>query len=253
MKSSRRHFLFACLALGILVSVPRAWAADLVVSAAASLSDSFGAIARQFEAAHAGSHVVLNFAASDVLLRQIEQGAPADVFASADQATMDQADAAHRIVTESRRDFAGNTLVLIYPADASPPASLAAISGNSFHRIAIGNPDSVPAGRYAKRVLQNAALWDVLQGKLVLAQNVRHALDYVARGEVDAGFVYATDAATQADKVRVALTLPTIPPVRYPIAVLADSPQRTLAGDFVNFVVSPDGQAVLHHFGFTAP
>jgi molybdate transport system substrate-binding protein len=253
MNTIRGRFLLACLALGIFGASVRAQAADLVVSAAASLSDSFKAIAGKFEAAHTGSHIVLNFAASNVLLRQIEQGAPADVFASADEATMDQANAAHRIVAASRRDFAGNTLVLIYPADAPPPTSLAAISGSGFHRIAVGNPAWVPAGRYAKRALQNAALWDGLQAKLVLAENVRQALDYVARGEVDAGFVYATDATMQADKVRVALTLPTSPPVRYPIAVLADSPQRALAGDFVNFVVSPHGQAILHRFGFTAP
>jgi molybdate transport system substrate-binding protein len=245
--------LVVCLTLAAVATASSTLAEDLTVSAAASLSDSFGAIARKFEAAHAGSHVVLNFAASDILLRQIEQGAPADVFASADEATMNVADAAHRIVPESRHDFAGNTLVLIVPANVAPPASLAAISGEGYQRIAIGNPDSVPAGRYAKHVLQDASLWDALQPKLVQAQNVRQALDYVARGEVDAGFVYATDASTQAAKVRVALSLPVSPPVRYPIAVLTDSAHRPMAQDFVNFVVSADGQALLHSFGFTAP
>ncbi len=242
-----------CLLLTAVAAPCAALAEDLTVSAAASLSDSFKAIAGKFEGAHAGTHVVLNFAASDVLLRQIEEGAPADVFASADEATMNLADTAHRIVAASRHDFAGNTLVLIVPANIAPPATLAAISGDAFKRIAIGNPDSVPAGRYAKQALQGAALWDALQPKLVQAQNVRQALDYVARGEVDAGFVYATDAATQANKVHVALTLPTSPPVRYPIAALADSSHSALAGEFVDFVVSADGQAILRKFGFTAP
>jgi molybdate transport system substrate-binding protein len=253
MDSIMRRFMLAGLRWAMLGTMTSAYAEDLTVSAAASLSDSFGAIAKKFEATHSDSHVVLNFAASDILLRQIEQGAPADVFASADEATMSLADAAHRIVAQSRRDFAGNTLVLIVPANVAPPASLSAISGNGFQRIAIGNPDSVPAGRYAKRALQDASLWDALQPKLVQAQNVRQALDYVARGEVDAGFVYATDAATQASRVHVALTLPASPPVRYPIAVLTDSAHRTLAQDFVNFVVSTDGQALLRSFGFAAP
>lgn len=249
MKTRLGRFLIASLAL----VATGAQAEEMIISAAASLSESFGAIAKRYEAAHKGTQVVLNFAASDVLLRQIEQGAPADVFASADEATMNVANAAHRIVAETRRDFAGNTLVLAVPAGASPPKALEEISASGFHRIAIGNPDSVPAGRYAKRVLQDASLWDVVLPRLIFAQNVRQVLDYVSRGEADAGFIYATDAATQARKVHVALTLPTSPPVRYPIAVLADSAHDILARDFVNFVVSSDGQALLHGFGFTAP
>ncbi|MDR3386532.1 MAG: molybdate ABC transporter substrate-binding protein [Rudaea sp.] len=253
MNDGRKRFGLACLAIAAAAVTASAQAEDLTVSAAASLADSFKAIAGKFEAAHGGSHVVLNFAASDILLRQIEQGAPADVFASADEATMNVADAAHRIVAESRHDFAGNVLVLIVPTNAPVPAKLATISDAAFRRIAIGNPDSVPAGRYAKQALQNAALWDTLQPKLVQAQNVRQALDYVARGEADAGFVYATDAATQAGKVRVALNLPTSPPVRYPIAALTDSAHAAMARDFVDFVLSADAQAVLRDFGFTAP
>jgi molybdate transport system substrate-binding protein len=231
----------------------QARAGDLTVSAAASLSNAFGDIAKAYESAHPGTHVVLNFAASDVLLKQIEQGAPADVFASADEATMDRAATANRIEGATRKDFAANTLVLIAPSGAAVPHRLSDLTQAAYKHVAIGNPDSVPAGRYAKQALVDAKLWDMLQGKLVDAQNVRQALDYVARGEADAGFVYATDAATQSEKVRVALTVPTATPVRYPAAALASSPHKAAAGSFVDFLLSTQSQTVLAHYGFSRP
>ncbi|HEX6832218.1 MAG TPA: molybdate ABC transporter substrate-binding protein, partial [Rudaea sp.] len=184
-------------------------AAELTVSAAASLSNAFGDLAREFEKRNPDDKIVLNFAASDVLLKQIEQGAPADVFASADEATMDRAAAAQRIDAATRKDFAANALVLIASRDAPLPKALADLNTDAYPRIAIGNPDSVPAGRYAKEALTAAHLWEPLQPRLVPTQNVRQALDYVARGEAEAGFVYATDAAAQAGKVKVALAVPT--------------------------------------------
>ncbi len=237
------------IALWGFCAVP-AWADDLVVSAAASLSNAFGEIGKTYEAQHPGTHVVLNFGASDVLLKQIEQGAPADVFASADEVTMDRAASSGRIDKQTRKDFAANSLVLVVPVGSAAPAALADLNQPSYKRIAIGNPDSVPAGRYAKEALVQAGLWDTLQAKLVDAQNVRQALDYVARGEAEAGFVYATDAATQAQKVHVAMRVPTATPVRYPVAVIAASTQKSMAQDFVQFLFSASGQAVLAHYGF---
>lgn len=228
-----------------------AHAADITVSAAASLSNAFGELGRAFEAQHPGDKIVLNFAASDVLLRQIEQGAPADVFASADEATMDRA--AALIEPGTRRDFAGNTLVLIVAAGVNAPVTLGDLAGATYQHIAIGNPDSVPAGRYAKQALTDAALWDKLQKQLVPTQNVRQALDYVARGEAQAGFVYATDAAVQKDKVSVALNVPTSTPVRYPIAALKNSAHALLARQFVEFTASEDGRKVLERYGFSTP
>ena len=120
-------------------------------------------------------------------------------------------------------------------------------------RIAIGVPASVPAGRYAKAALERAALWPAIEAKTIGAQTVRQALDYVARGEVDAGFVYATDAAVLAGKVKVAFVVPTEAPVLYPIAPLAAAGNATAARQFVAYVLSPPGQAVLARHGFAKP
>ncbi|MGH8122460.1 MAG: molybdate ABC transporter substrate-binding protein [Rudaea sp.] len=244
--------MFALAVLAMLAASMRpAHAGDLVVSAAASLTNAFGEIAKTYEAQHAGTHVVLNFAASDVLLKQIEQGAPADVFASADEVTMDRAASGGHIDLATRRDFAANALVLVAPIGSAAPLTLGDLKQERYKHIAIGNPDSVPAGRYAKRALVDAGLWDALQLKLVDAQNVRQALDYVARGEAEAGFVYATDAATQAQKVRIVLNVPTATPVRYPVAVVAGSAQERAARSFVELLFSAHSQAVLAHDGFS--
>ena len=226
-------------------------AEDLTVSAAASLTNAFNEIGQAYELAHPGSHVVFNFAASDVLLKQIEQGAPADVFASADEVTMDRAAATALIDAATRRDFATNTLVLIVPAGAAKPTRLSELTAETYQHVAIGNPDSVPAGRYARQALTEASLWERLQGKLVQSQNVRQALDYVARSEAQAGFVYATDAATQKTKVTVALTLPTSTPVRYPLAAVKSAAHAAQARAFIAFVASPAAQTTLQRHGFS--
>jgi molybdate transport system substrate-binding protein len=242
------------IALFLLVVSPLAGAADLVVSAAASLTDAFRATAKAYEAGHPGTHVVLNFAASDVLMRQIANGAPADVFASADQAAMDKAVAAQAVDPASRMDFARNRLVLVVPkvprVAVSSPASLA---DKGVQRVAYGDPASVPAGRYAKAALEASGLWTTVSAKGVLAQNVRQALDYVARGEVDAGIVFATDAAMMRDRVDVVATLSTPVPVTYPIALVAGSKQVVEATSFIAFVRSQEGRRTLARYGFEAP
>jgi len=243
-----RRWLFLVLIVPLHAS-----AADIVVSAAASLSNSFSEIGKRYEAKHPGDNIVANFAASDVLLKQIEQGAPVDVFASADEQTMDRAAQSNNIEKSTRKDFASNALVLIVGVNAKSPAKLDDLADSDYAHIAIGNPDSVPAGRYAKEALTAAKLWDKIQPQIVPAQNVRQALDYVARGEAQAGFVYATDAETQKEKVRVAMTVPTSTPVRYPIAVTTTSQHADAAKAFVAFVNSADGQAVLKKYGFSAP
>jgi molybdate transport system substrate-binding protein len=240
------------LLLGAIATAAPVRAEDLIVSAAVSLSNAFQDLAAKFEKEHADAHVVLNFGASDVLLKQIEQGAPADVFASADEATMDRAVAEKLVNAATRSNFAGNTLVVIVGTGIKSPASLADLAAPAYTRITVGNPDSVPAGRYAKLALTNAGMWQNLQPRLVPTQNVRQALDYVGRGEAQAGLVYATDAATQADKVHIALVVPTPTPVRYPIAVGANATHPALAREFIALVNSPAGDAVLRHYGFSA-
>jgi molybdate transport system substrate-binding protein len=241
-------------ALLALVAPLAAHAADLTVSAAASLTNAFKELGPVFEAQHPGTTVVFNFAASDALLAQIAKGAPVDVFASADQDAMDRADAQKLLAARSRRNFVGNTLVMIVPSDSAlglkTPADL---QKAAVKRIAIGNPASVPVGRYTMAALEAAALWAAVEPKAVMAQGVRQALDYVARGEVEAGFVYATDAAIMKDKVKVVATVPTTSAITYPIAAVNASPNPDAARKFVDFVLTPTAQAVLARYGFGRP
>jgi molybdate transport system substrate-binding protein len=246
---SVRHLAFA---LAFAASTPFAAAADLTVSAAASLTNAFDEIGKAFETRNPGSKVQFNFAASGALLQQIAKGAPVDVFASADEQTMDDAQRQGLVDAATRVDFVRNSLVVIVPADSrTVPKSLADLAAD--RRIAIGQPASVPVGRYTKSVLEQADLWSTIEPKMIGAQSVRQALDYVARGEVDAGFVYATDAAIMADRVRVAFTVPTTKAILYPIAVMKDAGDAALAQRFVRYVTSPDAQAVLARYGFAKP
>ena len=228
-----------------------AHAAELTVSAAASLTNAFRELAPAFEAAHPGVKVHLNFGASGALLQQMARGAPVDVFASADQETMDQAQARGLVQAAARRDFVSNTLVVIVPVQAARvPQRLADLSHAAYARLAIGLPASVPVGRYTQGVLEQAGLWAGIEPRMIGASNVRQALDYVARGEVDAGFVYATDAALMRDKVKVAFTVPTPRPILYPIAAVSQAPA---ARQFVDFVQTAPARAVLQKYGFGQP
>lgn len=236
--------LFSCHALAV----------DLTVSAAASLTNAFRDLAPMFEAQNPGVKVQFNFAASGALLQQISKGAPVDVFASADQETMDQAQAQGLIKGAERRNFVSNSLVVIVPAQARhAPRALSELAQPAYQRVAIGLPTSVPVGRYTKGVLEKAGLWPAIEAKMIGAQNVRQALDYVARGEVDAGFVYATDASLMEDKVKTAFRVPTDSPILYPVAPIAASPNHAVAEKFVSFVNSPQAQTVLAKYGFGKP
>lgn len=241
------------LALALAIATHAAMAQELLVSAAASLTHAFRDVGKAFEAQHPGVTVAFNFASSDVLVTQIARGAPADAFAAADQEAMNRGEAARAILAATRRDFAANALVLVVPARGTPPAALAGLVDDRFRKIALGSPQTVPAGRYAKEALDAAGLWAPLEPRLVFAQNVRQALDYVARREAEAGFVYATDAALMPDKVKVALDVPTATPVRYPIAVVKGTKHAELAKAFVTFVASDAGQQILRKHGFRAP
>lgn len=248
-----RIALRAVFVLLVAIATPVASAQDIVVSAASSLTNAFRDIGKAFEAQRPGVTVIFNFAASDVLVTQIVKGAPADVFAAADQEAMNRGDAANAIVKDTRRDFAANALVLVVPSAATPPPALRDLANDRFRKIALGSPHTVPAGRYAKEALDAAGLWAPLVPRLVFAQNVRQVLDYVARNEAEAGFVYATDAAVMPGKVKVAFDIATSTPVRYPIAVVRDSRHADVARAFVAYVGSDAGQATLRRHGFRAP
>jgi molybdate transport system substrate-binding protein len=243
------------LPLVMALALPVAAAAQqITVSAAASLTDAFKELAPRFEAGKPGTTVRFNFAASGVLLQQISQGAPVDVFASADQETMARAADQKLIDTDTRKNFATNSLVLIEPAkDGVGIKTLQDLSGPAVKKIAVGKAATVPVGRYTRQALDAAKLWTALEPKFVQADSVRQVLDYVGRGEVEAGFVYRTDAAVMADRVKVVLSPEGNTPVFYPVAVVADSQQKAVARDFVNFLSTDAARQVLAKYGFGKP
>ena len=250
---SRLPALSRLLATVALAACP--WlvqAQTLTVSAAASLTDAFKEIGARFDAGR-GSTTRFNFAASGVLLQQILQGAPADVFASADQATMDRGVREQVLDAASRRDFAANTLVLIAPQGGVPLSRPEDLGGEAVRRIAVGKLATVPVGRYTREALESARLWTTVEPRLVQADSVRQVLDYVARGEVDAGFVYRTDAELMKDRVRLVATVGGHTPVRYPAAVVSASRQAALARAFVDYLGGPEAQAILGRHGFSRP
>lgn len=243
-----RNVATACLAC----AAQAATAETITVSAAASLADAFRELATRFEVDNPGDIVQLNIGGTGALERQIDNGAPVDVFATADEITMRRTLERGHVAVSGPSVLARNTLVLIQPTAAQTILDSAdALRAASVQRIAIGNPDSVPAGRYTQAALQEAGHWDAVQVKLIRTQNVRQALDYVARGEVDAGFVYGTDAALMKGKVRVGYIVPVAQPIIYSIAVLRHGEAKPAAQRFVDLALSPDGQAVLSRFGFS--
>lgn len=227
---------------------------ELIISAAASLTNAFTEVGKKFESANPGVKAVFNFAGSGALLQQIDQGAPADVFASADQKTMDQAVEKKLVVPETRKDFAGNELVLILPAGSKIEVNSARdLTRKEIGKLSLGNPDYVPAGRYAQEFLTNEGLWEALRPKYIMGNSVRQVLDYVSRGEVDAGFVFSTDAMVGKDKVTVAMEATKHKPIAYPVATVASSNNKALAKRFADFVLSEQGQEILARYGFKKP
>ena len=241
--------------LGCLFLAGSAFSAqEITVSGAASLTNAFTEIKGLFEKKHPDIKVHTNFAASNPLLKQMEEGAPVDVFASADQETMDKAAAKKLVDVSTRKDFALNDLVMVVPSDSTLGLTGAKdLTKPEVKRIAVGNPDSVPAGRYTRDSLASAGLWEKLQSKYIFGQSVRQVLDYVSRGEVDAGFVYGTDAKQAGDKVRVVMKMEGHEPVLYPVAVVSASSHKKLAQEFVDFILSPAGRTVLEKYGFDEP
>lgn len=243
--------------VGLLCS-PWAGAADrvLTVFAAASLTDVLQPIGSAFTA-RTGQPVRFSFAASSVLARQIESGAPADVFISADQDWMDYLQQRRLIRADTRSDVAGNALVLIAPVDSrlalkvAPGFALAAALGPTG-RLAMADPASVPAGRYAQQALNQLGVWASVQQRSVAADNVRTALNFVARGEAPLGIVYATDARSE-PRVRVVSVFPagSHDPIVYPAAALTSAGPQAAA--FVQLLRDPAARAAFMAGGFLLP
>ncbi len=231
-------------------------AQDMTLSVAVSLKDVTEELGRTFMAAHPGVTLHYNFGASGDLQKQIEAGAPIDVFLSAAPRQVDELEKQGLIVVATRRAFARNLLTVIKPSDSKVDMARAAdLLEARVSRVAIGNPRTVPAGQYAEESLRALGLWERLQPKLVFAENVRQVLDYVARGEVEAGFVYTTDAVTRAQGVKETFrpSEDSYRPIVYPGAVVAASKQPALGRAFLDLLSGPQGRAALGRFGFQPP
>ena len=242
-------------ALLSLVFSSAASAANITVSAAASLKESFEAIGQLYEAQNPDDKVDFNFGGSGALFQQIKNGAPADVFASADLKSMKDAEEGKFVLDNKSTIFVKNELVAIVPIDSDKSInSLDDLKKDDFKQIALGNPDSVPAGRYTNAAFEAAGISDAVKEKLIYSQNVRQVLEYVASSHVDIGFVYGTDAKIQeGEKTKRVFDVELENPVLYPIAVLANSDDKETAKKFLDFVLSEEGQAVLQDAGFAKP
>jgi molybdate transport system substrate-binding protein len=255
----RRSFLAAMAAVFaavLCVAAPQAARADdVVVFAAASLKDALDAINTDWQKA-SGKHATISYAASSALAKQIEAAAPADVFISADLDWMDYLDKKSLIAPGTRHNLLGNVLVLIAPADSKagdvnikPDFPLATLLGGG--KLAMADPNAVPAGKYGKAALTKLGVWDAVSGQVAAAENVRACLLLVARGEAPYGIVYKTDAAIE-PKVKIVGTFPAdaVPPIIYPIAQTASSKNPDAAA-FISYLSSADATKQFEHYGFS--
>lgn len=224
----------------------------LTVSAAASVQDAMQAVQVAYRTTAPNVTLVYNFGSSGSLAQQIHQGAPTDVFLSASTTWMDDLEAKGQIRTDSRQDLLQNAMVLIIPADKMTVTDFKDLAESELGKVAIGEPESAPVGRYAKEVLTAFNLFETLQPRLVFAKDVRQVLSYVATGNVDAGLVYTTDALIS-DQVEVIATAPsdTHTPIVYPIAIVQDSPHAEAAQAFLTFLATPTATTIFEDYGFT--
>jgi molybdate transport system substrate-binding protein len=250
----RPLLLALLLALGAVTPAAHAQDQRLIVFAAASLKDALDEVNAAYRTAK-GVQIVVSYAGSAQLIKQIEQGAPAEIFISADLESMDYGAQKKAVRDATRINLLGNSLVLIAPADSAasnvtigPGFDLAALAGNG--RIATGDVRAVPAGRYAKAALEKLQLWDSVQSRLAMVENVRVALSLVARREAPLGIVYATDAKAE-PRVKVIGTFPpdSHPPIVYPAALTTAA--KSGAADYLAFLQSPQARNIFEQRGFS--
>jgi len=223
---------------------------NLTVAAAASLQDAAEEIKAVYATKNPGVRITYNFSSSGTLQKQIEEGAPADLFISSGKSQMDALSRKGLIIEASRVDLLGNELVLIAGRDASI-TGFEDLAGPVVTRISIGTPETVPAGSYAKEVLTTLNLWDKLQPKMVLAKDVRQVLTYVETGNVDAGLVYRTDAVS-GKKVKIVAAAPagSHKPVVYPMAVMNNTGNKNASEEFAAYLSGREAAAVFEKYGF---
>lgn len=223
---------------------------NLTVSAAASLKDAVGELKTIYEKQHTDVTITNNLAASGTLQKQIEEGAPADLFISAGKSQMDALSQKGLIIEESRKDLLGNEMVLIAGKD-SKLTGFDGLTDPSIEKISIGTPETVPAGKYAQEALISLKLWDQLQSKIVQAKDVRQVLTYVETGNVDAGLVYRTDAIVGKDiKVISAAPEGSYKSIVYPIAIIKSTKYQKQTEEFVKFLQTDEAVKVFEKYGF---
>ena len=225
----------------------------LMVSAAASLTDAMDEITEKYEAEHPGIDLEFNFAGSGKLAQQIQQGAPVDVFISANESWMDTLIHDEEIDKSERLDVTGNRLVMITQNDTDIHyESFDEIDGSELDQIAIGNLDSVPAGEYSKEVLDRLEKWDELENQFVYAKDVRQVLTYVESGNADIGFVYESDALSSDNVKIITYADPEAhDDIIYPGAILSGSEVQKEGKKFLEYLISEEGQEILEKHGFS--
>jgi molybdate transport system substrate-binding protein len=245
---------YVAFLIALSVALP-ARGETITVSAAISLKESLSEIGKAYETA-THDQVIFNFDASGKLQMQIMQGAPVDAFVSADDEQMNKLEITRKIRNGSRRVVVNNTLVLIVPAEAkNPPADFADLATDRGRKISIGEPKTVPAGRYAMQTLKSMKLDQAVGPRLVYGESVRQVLTYVEQDEVNAGIVYGTDARLAKDKVKVVATADpaTHDVIEYPAAVVAASSHQEAAAKFLDYLATAPARAVFVSRGFSIP
>lgn len=235
---------------------PAATGVEVNISAAASLTDALKEIQAEYSK-NSKDVILFNFAGSGTLRKQILEGAPCDLFFSASKSDMDALEEAGLLAADSRLDLLGNTLTLVGTTEigkalAEKEDAVSILSSNEIKSVSIGTPESVPAGKYAKKSLESLQLWEQLQSKLVLAKDVRQVLEYVETGNVEVGLVYKTDAML----LKTGMVLGDMPegsygPIIYPMALIKESSQADAARTFYDFLKTDYAKEVFEKYGFT--
>ncbi|WP_318698720.1 MULTISPECIES: molybdate ABC transporter substrate-binding protein [unclassified Roseofilum] len=256
MKKRGFFYLITALTLTVCISCSSgnpdtSTQTQLTVSVAASLQDVMRPIAQAYQRQASDTLIAYNFASSGTLQQQIEQGAPVDVFISASPQQMDALERKNLLQPKTRKNLLKNQVVLVTPKTKNSIKAFADLSQEHIAKIALGNPETVPAGQYGKEVLTQLKLYELLRPKFVLAKDARQVLFYVESGNVDAGIVYQTDAILS-DKITIVATAPETDhsPILYPVAVLQQTESPEPAQHFIDFLWTESAQSIFQEYGF---
>ena len=226
---------------------------SVLVFAAASLSDSLGELAETYEGRHE-TEISISFGGSTALARQINAGAPADIFVSAGQPAVDLLISSGRVARDDTWPVLGNELVVVTPGDGASIDSLESLVLDEVERVAVVDPQLGPAGWYAEQALRTSGLWESIEPKILFANDVRAALSYVAAGNADAGIVYRTDAATEPGvEMAFSVSSDLHSPITYVVALTVDGARSARAATLIEFLVSAEAAATFGESGFVTP